>query len=210
MDKLEKKYTKYLNDMEAKHKEDMERLQKKHMEDIKSIEKKYAEGIKLLEKKHAENVIKTEKNTQDIAKTGASLKKLKDSIELKQDKKGHSDDIEKIKQKQSELETKHDEDKKKQDDEITKVTTICTEDIKELRDEEEIRRTAKLGKEARKMSTIRSKHIYDIHRLGKKHNDSKQLPGKYIYSWLLISNILSSRKQSKSVKFFEKKHSWVF
>ena len=152
IDKLEKKYTEDKKKVEAKHKEDTERLEKKHTEYIKRIEKK-----------HAEDTSKIEKNTSE------NIKRLKDSIELKQDKKGHPDDIQKIKQKQSELETKHDENKKKQDDEITKVTTKCTGDFKELRDEVETKRNADQKKGSSEMSAIRSKDNYDIQRLRSKY-----------------------------------------
>ena len=166
---------------------DMDNLKKTNTENIKTIVEK---NINKIEKKHFGAITLMEQNTQDIVKTSENLKKLKDSIELKQDKKGHSDDIQKIKQKQSKLETKHDEDKKKQDDEKTKVTTKCTGSINELRNEVETKRTADLKKGASEMSAIRSKHNYDIQRLEKKQNaDSKQLRSKYncelIYFYVL-------------------------
>ena len=135
---LEKKLQKQQNDLY--------KLEKKYIEDMKYVKAKCKEDTKRLENTHVEAIKGIEKN----------LKELKDNIELKQDKKGHSDYIQ-IKQKQSELETKHDDHKKKQD-------------------------TADLKREASEMSAIRTKHKYIKEKLEEKHNDDlKQQSSKCNY-----------------------------
>ena len=66
---------------------------------MEKLEMKHDEDVKRIQKKHDEDKTRTDKNTLNIVKNGESIKTLKDSIELKQDKKEYSEDVQKIKQK---------------------------------------------------------------------------------------------------------------
>ena len=93
--KLITQHTQDVNDLQKKlnkQRTDMKNLKTQHAVDVNNMKAKHSKDISLLTKKHAED-----------------MKNINEIIELMQDKKGVTDEIQKLKQKQSDLEKRQNE-----------------------------------------------------------------------------------------------------